>query len=382
MPEDFGVYVHIPFCARRCDYCDFATWSDLGHLVDAYVEACVTDLRRRQIGGGVRPATSVCVGGGTPSLLEADQLTRILGVIVRRPGAEVTVECNPDSVDLDKLTAYRRAGVNRISFGVQSTVPHVLARLGRTHDVANVERVMTWAREAGIASISVDLLYGADSESVSDWRRSVEEVLALDPAHVSAYALTVESGTPLGRRVAAGEIPAPDDDDQAAKYELADDLLRRAGMEWYELSNFARPGHESRHNLLYWSSGEYLGIGCAAHGHRRGRRWWNVRSPDRYVAAVEAGRSPEAGAEVLDASTRADEALMLGLRTRRGVAAPAGPAASATARLVTSGHLERFDGRVRLSRAGRLVASAVTAELLDSVPPTASRWQSVESSAK
>jgi len=380
--DGFGVYVHVPFCARRCDYCDFATWTDRAHLVDAYVDACVTDLRRREDEGRARPATTVFFGGGTPSLLEADQLAAILEAIARRPGAEVTVECNPDSVDPHKLHAYRRAGVNRISLGVQSTAPHVLAALGRTHERGNVVRAVEWARVAGIASISVDVVYGAHGESMSDWRRSIEDVLELRPEHVSAYALTVEPGTPLGGRVATDATPPPDDDDQAAKYELADDLLGHAGLEWYELSNFARTGHESRHNLLYWSSGEYLGIGCAAHGHRRGRRWWNVRTPERYIAAVRRGRSPEAGAEILDAPTRADEALMLGLRTRHGVEVPDGSAGRAAARLVDSGHLERRDGRIRLTRTGRLLATAVTTELVGGDRTPAARWQSVESSAR
>lgn len=372
----------MPFCTRRCDYCDFATWTDRGHLVDAYVDACVTDLHRRQEDGTVRPATSVFFGGGTPSLLDATQLGRILGAIPRRPEAEVTVECNPDSVDPHKLVAYREAGVGRISLGVQSTVPHVLAALGRTHDRANVERAVRWARRAGMASVSVDLVYGTEGESLGDWRRSIDDVLALEPDHVSVYALTVEPGTPLGARVASGDTPPPDDEDQAAKYELADDLLPSAGLEWYELSNFARRGSECRHNLLYWTAGDHVGIGCAAHSHRSGRRSWNVRTPERYVGALLAGCSPEAGAEVLDTVTRANEAIMLGVRTRAGVVVPAGPAAAAAERLVDSGLLERRDGRIRLTRAGRLVASAVTVELLAGVSPESASWQSVQSSAR
>lgn len=359
----YGVYVHIPFCASRCDYCDFATWTDRAHLVDRYLAACVTDVQRRVERDDLPAATSVFFGGGTPSLVPAGGLAAILDAIPRAPEAEVTVECNPDSVDLDKLRAYRAAGVNRLSFGVQSMRPHVLARLGRTHEPANVDRAVALAREAGFDSYNVDLIYGTPGETVDDWRATLEGALALDPAHVSAYALTVEPGTPLGRRVAAGEQPAPDDDDQAQKYEMADDALTAAGLEWYELSNWARPGHACRHNLVYWSGDDYLAIGCAAHGHQRGRRWWNVRTPDRYIELVEAGASPEGGSEVLDAVTRDEEAFALALRTRGGADLPAGAGAEA-ARLAADGLLERGGDRIRLTRRGRLLANDLTARLL------------------
>ena len=198
--SEFGVYVHIPFCASRCDYCDFATWTDRAHLVDDYVEACVRDIERRDL----PPATSVFFGGGTPSLLAADALVRILDAIPRAADAEVTVECNPDSVDADKLAAYAAGGVNRLSFGVQSMRAHVLAALGRTHDPANVERAVSWARDAGFTRINLDLIYGTPGERVADWEATLDAALALGPSHVSAYALTVEPGTPLGRAVAAG----------------------------------------------------------------------------------------------------------------------------------------------------------------------------------
>lgn len=281
----FGAYVHVPFCAVRCDYCDFATWTDRDHLVDAYVDACVQDIERRAL----PPATSVFFGGGTPSLLDADRLVRILDAIDVVETAEVTVECNPDSVDAAKLRAYAAAGVNRVSFGVQSMRTHVLTELGRTHDPTNVERAVGWARDAGITRVNLDLIYGSPAETVGDWEATLEATLGLEPTHVSAYALTVEAGTPLGRAVAAGSRAAPDDDDQAQKYELADRCLTGAGFAWYEISNWARPGEECRHNLLYWSGDDYAGIGCAAHGHRRdpvsgaARRCWTVRTPERYI---------------------------------------------------------------------------------------------------
>jgi oxygen-independent coproporphyrinogen-3 oxidase len=358
----FGVYVHVPFCAHRCDYCDFATWTDRDHLIDDYVDACVADIERHNE-QGARAATSVFFGGGTPSRLPAPQLARILTAIERRDDAEVTVECNPDSVDADKFAVYAGAGVNRVSLGVQSMVPHVLAGLGRTHNPANVERAVELARAAGITRINVDLIYGTPGESLADWERTVRGALALGVDHVSAYALTVEPATPLGRAVAAGTRAAPDDDIQADAYTLADDLLTNAGLDWYEVSNWSRPGEECRHNALYWNGGEYLGIGCAAHGHTNGRRWWNVRTPERYTDAVRDGRAPEAGSESLDDATRAEEAFALALRTRRG--APVAPAAHQTvAELDAAGLLERVGDRIVLTRRGRLLGADVTARLL------------------
>ncbi len=357
-----GVYVHIPFCATRCDYCDFATWTDRAHLIDEYVDACVTDAQR-QMEGTARPATSIFFGGGTPSLIPARGLARILDAIEREPGAEVTVECNPDSVEPEQLAIYSGAGVNRLSFGVQSLQPHVLAELGRTHDPAGVARAVQWAREAGFRQVSLDLIYGTPCESIDDWRRTLDGALALAPDHVSAYALTVEPGTPLGRDVAAGGRRAPDDDDQADKYEIADDTLRDAGFEWYEISNWARPGGACRHNLLYWEQGDDLAIGGAAHGHAAGRRSWNLRTPERYIAAIRSEASAEAGAEVLDAAGRAEEALMLSIRTRSGATVPAGATAVA-AELVAGGLVERIGDRVVLTRRGRLLASEVTTRLL------------------
>jgi oxygen-independent coproporphyrinogen-3 oxidase len=364
------VYVHIPFCAARCDYCDFATWTDRSHLIDDYVDACILDVSSRSL----PPATSVFFGGGTPSLLSARSLLRILDAVPRTPDAEVTVECNPDSADGRKLAEYRAGGVNRLSFGVQSMRAHVLAALGRTHDPDNVARAVDAARRVGFERINVDLIYGARGERVVDWEATLDAALALDPGHVSAYALTVEPGTPLGMRIAAGECPAPDDDDQAAKYDIADERLHAAGLRWYEVSNWARPGEECRHNLLYWRQGNYAAIGCAAHGHAGGRRWWNVRTPDRYIAAIAARHSPEAGAETLGPAERADEALMLGLRTAEGITLPGiklpGPPADPSGvvarvlELVDGGLLDRRGSRVVLTPRGRLLANDVVARLL------------------
>ncbi len=358
----FGVYVHIPFCAQRCDYCDFATWTDRGQFVDAYVDACVTDARRHGRDGHP-PATSVFFGGGTPSLLPAHGLVRILDAIERTAAAEVTVECNPDSIEPDKLAEYRQAGVNRLSFGVQSMQPHVLVSLGRTHDPRHVARAVAWARDAGFERLNLDLIYGAAGEALDDWRRTLDEVLRLEPSHVSAYALTVEPGTPLGRRIAHGETPAPDDDDQADKYLLTDRVLGAAGLEWYEISNWARPGEECRHNLLYWEQGEYLAVGCAAHGHTGGRRWWNVRTPERYIERVSEGEPTEGGSERLDNCTRTDEAFVLAMRTRAGASIPSGAGAAAR-ELTDAGLLQSVGDRVALTVGGRLLANEVTARLL------------------
>jgi putative oxygen-independent coproporphyrinogen III oxidase len=261
------------------------------------------------------PATSIFVGGGTPSLVPAAGLIDVLDAIPRADGCEITIECNPDTVTDELVATYVGGGVDRLSFGVQSMVPHVLEALGRTHDVANVQRCAELARRHGLRSFNLDLIYGAAGESIDDWRRTLEGALELDPPHISAYALTVEPGTAL----AEDTERHPVDDDQADKYLLTCATLEAAGLPWYEISNFARPDHECRHNLLYWSQGDYLGFGCAAHSHRAGRRWWNLRTPERYVAAVDSGGTTEAAGEELDADTRALEALQLGVRMAAGV---------------------------------------------------------------
>ena len=357
-----GCYVHIPFCAHRCDYCDFATWTDRSHLIDEYVDACVTDITRRVAGGGLAPVTSVFFGGGTPSLVPAAGLARILDVIPRAPDAEVTIECNPDSTSAAGLQTLAAAGVNRVSIGVQSMVVRVLVGLGRTHDPDNVTRAVDAVRAAGIDRLNLDLIYGTPGESIADWQTTLERAIALQPEHVSAYALTVEAGTPLGQAVAAGRQPAPDDDDQADKYELADDLLTAAGLGWYEISNWARPGEECRHNTLYWSDEDYVAIGCAAHGKTGPRRWWNVRTPDRYIAAIRNDESPEAGGEELEPGARAREFFALALRTRSGVPV-AGLGPDAVAELVAAEMITVDRGQVVLTRAGRLMGNDVTLRL-------------------
>ncbi|MGI9030397.1 MAG: radical SAM family heme chaperone HemW [Ilumatobacteraceae bacterium] len=352
MTEPFGVYVHVPFCAARCDYCAFATWTDRAHLVERYLDAVRLDIERA-VAAGMPSATSVFVGGGTPTLVPAERLAAVIRCVPVRPGAEVTVECNPDDVTPAMIETYAAAGVNRVSIGVQSMVAHVLSALGRTHDPGNVERAVDAVRSVGLTTFNLDLIYGTVGETSIDWRTTLQRALALDPPHVSAYALTVEPGTALA------DDPArhPDDDVQADDYELADELLGAAGLENYEVSNWARPGHECRHNLLYWGGHDYLGVGCAAHSHRAGRRWWNVRTPERYVATVEAGVSPEAAGEELDPNARRIEGLQLSLRTRAGVPLDALDGAE------LPGLVERAGDRWLLTRRGRLLANEVALRL-------------------
>ncbi len=360
----FGVYVHIPFCAHRCDYCDFATWTDRSHLVTEYVDACVADIAVRRANGEMPDADTVFFGGGTPSMIPAIDLARILDAIPLATDAEVTVECNPDSTSVDELRVLAAAGVNRVSFGVQSMRTNVLAVLGRTHDPDNVVRAVDAARTADIDRLNLDLIYGTPGETVADWIATVQGAISLAPEHVSAYALTVEAGTPLGRDVVAGVKPAPDDDDQADKYEIADERLEAAGYEWYEISNWAKPGEECRHNLIYWQGGDYLAIGCAAHGKTGSRRWWNVRTPERYIAAIRSGESPVAGEEELDADGRAQEARDLALRLRWGIPGDS-VNVDASADLVAAGLLraDEPDGRLVLTRHGRMMANEVVIRL-------------------
>ena len=345
----FGVYIHIPFCRHRCDYCAFATWTDRDHVIDDYLDALRRDISR----AALAPVTSVFVGGGTPTRVPAADLASVLAVVPLVPGAEVTVECNPDDVTVELMQVYAAAGVNRVSLGVQSMVPSVLASLGRTHVPANVSHAVTAVRAAGIPTFNLDIIYGGAGESLDDWRTTLQGVLELEPPHVSAYALTIEAGTPLA------EDPSrhPDDDDLADKYELADDLLTAAGLENYEVSNWAEPGHECRHNVLYWQQGNYLGFGSAAHSHRDGHRWWNVRTPERYVAAVRDGESTEAAGENLDHETRRIEGLQLALRMKDGVPVSALNLDGLDGLIVTEGE------RVRLTRHGRLLANEVSLRL-------------------
>lgn len=347
----FGVYLHVPFCIRRCDYCAFATWDDRPHLIDAYVDALRIEIRRAA--STLPAATSVFLGGGTPSLLAPGFVASVLDELTLAPNAEVTIECNPDTVDIGRFRGYRAAGVTRVSLGAQSMVPHVLHALGRTHDPGNVERAVAAIHDVGFPTWNVDVIYGAVGESVEDWHTTLTRLVALEPPHVSAYGLTVEVGTPL----ATDPRRCPDDDDLADKYEMAEATLTASGLDNYEVSNWARPGHECEHNRLYWSQGDYAGFGCAAHSHASGRRWWNVRTPERYIALVDDGASVQAAGETLDEAERALERLQLALRTRDGVPADALDLDD------LEGLVELVGDRAVLTVRGRLLANEVSLRL-------------------
>ena len=315
---------------------------------------------RRSVANGMPKATSVFIGGGTPTLVPADELMSVLAEIKLANNAEVTVECNPDDITLPMMQTFLANSVNRVSIGVQSTVDHVLKSLGRTHNPENVQRSVSIVRQAGFKTFNLDIIYGAAGETVDDWSQTVSDVVALDPPHVSAYGLTVEANTVL----ATQPDRHPDDDDQADKYIICDDLFESRGLANYEISNWAKTGHECEHNSLYWQQGNYEGFGSAAHAHLDGRRWWNVRTPERYIELVTAGESPESSSETLDAQTRKREELQLLVRTREGVPVDA---FSAEDLEEMSELLARRDGKIVLTRAGRLLANEVALRLVDTV---------------
>ena len=353
--ETFGVYVHVPFCAHRCDYCAFATYSDRDQLMDDYVTSVIQEIEWAR-DEGLPVATSVFFGGGTPSRLPADQLLRILDAISRTDDAEVTVECNPEDASLERLLAYRAGGVNRMSFGVQSTQPAVLADLGRRHGIMAHEEVSRNVTAAGFGTWNMDLIIGSRAESLADVGHTLADLLGLEspPPHISCYVLTPEPGTPLG------EDPThhPDEDESADAYELVSRTLEANGYAWEEISNWAKPGHECRHNHVYWDQDDYVGFGSAAHSHRHGRRFWNVRTPDRYIAMVRDGNRPLGGEENLDARTQTFERDSLALRTSKGVPLEAFESLDAIAHLVNV-----RDGRVTLAPQGRLLANQVILRL-------------------
>ena len=368
----FGFYVHVPFCVTRCGYCDFNTYTDLGGMQSSYAAVVVREieLARRVLGDADVPVSTVFVGGGTPTLLPAGDLATILGAIERcfglAPGAEVTTEANPETVDPRYLGELRAAGFTRLSFGMQSAVRHVLATLERVHQPGRPEQCVGWARAAGFEQVSLDLIYGTPGESATDWQTSLAAAVGSGPDHVSAYSLIVEPGTRLAARVARGELPMPDDDDLADKYVQADETLTAAGLGWYEVSNWSRPGAECRHNLGYWRSDDWWGAGPGAHAHVGGLRWWNVRHPSAYAAAVGAGRSPAEARELLDHDARHAERVLLELRLAEGLDARVLTAdeRSGIPQLVDDGLLVDRGGRLLLTRRGRLLADGVVRSLL------------------
>ncbi len=362
--QEFGVYVHVPFCTHRCDYCAFATWTDRHHLMAEYMACCKEQARA--LAPSLPLVTSVFFGGGTPNLVAPSLLAAVVAELPLAPGAEMTVECNPELVTLEAMRAYRDMGVNRISLGVQSMVPHVLTALGRQHDPATVVTSVDAVRDAGIDLLSFDLMFGSPAESEADCVYTLCAAIALGPDHLSVYGLTPEPGTPLG------DDPSrhPDDDDMADRYVIIDEIAERAGFENYEISNWARLGAQCRHNLLYWRQGSYAGIGCAAHSYRDGRRYWSLRTPERYIAAVTAGASVEAGSELLGPNESRTEALQLALRTSAGVPAETVPPE------IAGLFVPAATGYLRLTTKGRLVANEVAIRLL---PPPQTQSQVTQS---
>src|ERR1700691_4211932 len=373
----FGIYVHVPFCATRCGYCDFNTYTaaELGGgpaaSLATYPALAISEIgfARKVLGGVDSGVSTVFFGGGTPSLLPPAAIGGILRAIDDefglRPGAEVTAEANPESVDEASLAGLREQGITRVSFGMQSAVPGVLAVLDRVHQPGRPARCAAWARAAGFEHVSLDLIYGTPGETDADWRCSLEAAVAAGPDHVSAYALTVEPGTRLAARVRRGELPAPDDDVLADRYLLADEMLTAAGLDWYEISNWAAGGNRGpsrcAHNMLYWTGGDWWGIGPGAHSHVGGTRWWNVRHPSAYAARLAEGRSPAQARELLTADDQLLEQIMLGARLRDGL-----PLRVLTATALASAERSMVPalidpsafraGRLLLTRQGRLLA--------------------------
>ena len=398
----FSVYLHVPYCRVRCGYCDFNTYTNLsmgdGASASDYASTLACELRLARAamdraGLPERAARTVFLGGGTPTVLPAGDLARMVALVRRTWGlaedAEVTTEANPETVDERYLEALAEAGFTRVSFGMQSAVPHVLKVLDRTHRPERVPLVVRWARRAGLAT-SLDLIYGAPGESMEDWRRSLEAAVEIGPDHLSAYALVIEEGTRMWAQVRRGELPMPEDDDEAAKYEMADAALAGAGYRWYEISNWARPGLECRHNRAYWRDWDWWGAGPGAHSHLGDVRMWNVKHPVAWAGQVRDGRLPVAGHEAVDAGARALERVMLGIRLREGMdvaswprmgdddgareAEPDGPAAClerllpVVTELVADGLLDAeaaLSGRLVLTLRGRLMADAVTRALTE-----------------
>ena len=404
-----SLYVHVPFCRVRCGYCDFNTYTvgfGPGAQVGDYApsvlaEASLAARVMAESGLPVREAETVFFGGGTPTMLDTAELAEILTGLRERigiaPGAEVTLEANPDTVTREGLVQLADAGFTRVSFGMQSAVPAILETLDRTHTPERVPLVVQWAKDAGL-STSVDLIYGTPGESLADWETSLRAALSYETDHISAYALVVEEGTKMGAQVARGELPTPDPDDEAAKYELADALLSEAGYAWYEISNFARAtdadlasgrpstfyAHASAHNLAYWRDWDWWGLGPGAHSHVGRTRWWNVKNPAAYAARLRDGRSPAYAGEILDEDTRELERVMLSVRTSEGIelaglpgtrqADEAGVALGAgavsggrVAALIADGLIDAaaaLRGRVILTLRGRLLADYVTRELM------------------
>lgn len=350
MSDAFGLYVHVPFCSSRCDYCAFATWTNSENYFVDYFQALGRELDFKLANGTIREPSSLYIGGGTPSLVPGDLISNLLAQIKFSTDAEVTIECNPESTAVEKLKIYKDSGINRVSFGVQSTSRRTLESLGRHHDVNDIYRAVEALGQVGFENYSIDLIYGAAGERLRDVEKSLLEVLKFSPApvHVSAYALTVEPGTPLQK----DRNRYPDDDYQAAAYDVIDQILEDNGYRWYEISNWAKPGYYSRHNWNYWMQGEYAGVGCAAHSHQNYLRWSNIFNFKRYIDATKNGDDIVTGRE--ETQDIVSEALELLARTSVGIPSDAIPIDSEVGHLI-----ETYNDRIRLTREGRRLANQV-----------------------
>ena len=379
---NLAFYIHIPYCVKRCGYCDFNTYTPaelqltegLTQISNSYIDLLVKEIEfaRNQVGeSAIVP--SIFFGGGTPSLMEASDIKRVITAISKQfkldPIAEVTLETNPDTVTKEKLKQFYDAGVNRISFGMQSSVPHVLKALHRTHNPENLPQVTKWATEVGFKEISVDLIYGTPGESKQDWQQSINSALALPISHISAYALIVEEGTKLAAQIKRGEIAKPDDDLTAEKYIMADKAFTTAGFNWYELSNWAKPNSQSKHNLAYWLGHNWWGAGPGAHSHINGKRFWNVKHPNLYKQKIQANETVILDSEVLKGSQIESERLMLSIRLPQGLEKNTlnNQQILELTDYVNSGHLDQENwnlGRATLTLDGRLIADRIVREIL------------------
>ena len=385
--RSFHAYVHIPFCRVRCGYCDFNTYTATeldGAPQSDYADTLIKEIAfsaqvMKNSGVPARKLKSVFFGGGTPTQLPAADLVKILSQLDStfgiESGAEVTTEANPDNVDFEYLRALRAGGFNRVSFGMQSAVPSVLKTLERTHNPENLPIVVDAAKRAGLKT-SVDLIYGAPGETLEEWRASLAAAISLEPDHISAYSLIVEDGTKLARQIRSGQLPEPDEDLQADKYELADEMLAAAGFEWYEVSNWAKSSgssaNRSAHNISYWQSQDWWGYGPGAHSHIGGVRWWNVKHPSAYSGKLSEGISPAAGRETLDERTRLEERILLEIRVESGLSVEQAKAVNPEAGKLIAGFIAdelvepaaAIRGTLKLTLKGRLLADSLVRQLL------------------
>ena len=379
---NLAFYVHIPYCVKRCGYCDFNTYTPselkitegLAQISNSYIDLLLMEIKAAKVQVGQSAnVPSIFFGGGTPSLMQPDDIGRVISTIKSEftllPDAEITMECNPDTVTKESLAAFRAIGVNRVSFGMQSAVKHVLATLDRTHNPENLLQVTTWAKEVGFSEISVDLIYGTPGESLADWQASIDAALTLPITHISAYALIIEEGTKLAAQIKRGDVAQVDDDLTAEKYLVADKAFTAAGFEWYELSNWAKSGSLSKHNLAYWLGDNWWGAGPGAHSHLDGKRFWNVKHPNLYKERVLANQSPVADSEVLEELQIESERLMLSLRLPSGVEKQSlnEMQLSELSSYVESGHLDLANwnqGRATLTLDGRLIADRILRQIL------------------